>query len=147
MVNATSTTPGLLLPTTKAMPAGNPRDSALAVQTQNNALQAKANSMAGGKKYGGAAAGVPVPQMQMPYKPTSGAGTDPNAQIASGSQTSTQAVANSKYDSKMGGYKRRKRRHTSKYGGNPNWNWPCSSSGKSKRKNKKSRKNRKSRRH
>ena len=134
---------GLLLPTAKGMPAGNPRDSAIASMQNSNELQAKANAMAGGrfhrrKKYGGTDNGIPVPQYNMLYSPQGGNGTNPNDIIKSGTQTSTQSYADRVDDNlatKMGGKRRRSHR---KYGGNPDWNWGCFSGGKnkSKRRNK-----------
>jgi hypothetical protein len=127
-----STPGGLLMPTTKAMPAGNPRDSAIATMNQSNSIQASANkALAGGKrsKSGGA---IAVPQFQMSYTPTSGNGTDPNAQIQANSQISTQAYADRQFDAaatiKKGGTKpqlKSKKRN----GGNPDWTWGCFSGG------------------
>jgi hypothetical protein len=41
---------------------------------------------------------ITVPTYQMLYEPQGGPGTDPNSQIQSNSQTSTQMAANAKYD-------------------------------------------------
>jgi hypothetical protein len=96
----------------------------------------------------------------MLYDAKGGPGTNPNDQIQTNSQTSTQMAANSALDSgatKMGGTRRRSRK-----GGNPDWVWGCMSGGKKRtrkatrkarrtlgayRKNKKSRKSRKYRKY
>jgi|688.fasta_scaffold270291_3 hypothetical protein len=150
--------PGMLLPTQKGMPAGNPRDSALQSMNNNAQLQAQANAaLSGGrhrkrKSYGGGDV-IPVPQYQMLYESQGGPGTNPNNQIQASSQTSTQMAANSALDSgatKIGGNRKRR----SRKGGNPDWLWGCMSGGKKrtikatrKRRTKKSRKNRRSRKH
>ena len=140
--------PGLMYPTQKAMLSGNPRDSAMQQMTDTNNKQAALSAAVGGRrrrhKGGAANTAIPVPQFQMQYTPQGGPGRNPNNQIQQNSQISTQGKANAVYDldaTKMGG----RRRHTSRSrkGGNPNWNWGCSSGGK--RKTKKSRKTRKSR--
>ena len=153
-------TSGLLLPTSQGMPAGNPRDSAIASMKMQNSVQAQANNaMAGGKyrkyrKYGGAN-DIPVPQYNMSYNPTGGPGSNPNDIIKSNSQVSTQAYANSVNDNlatKKGGYRIRRhvrntKSNSSKYGGNSDWNWPCYSGGRKRRtRRKRTRKHRKSRR-
>ena len=144
-MSTTNSVPGMMYPTQKAMIGSTPADSARLSAINKSASQAQANKlMAGGKlrkrrHIGGA---VVVPQYQMLYEPQGGPGTNPNNQIQTGAQTSTQMAANSVYDNaatKIGGSRRRK-------GGNPNWLWGCMSGGKkSTRKNKKSRKIRKSR--
>lgn len=142
-----STPSGLMLPTAKSyVPgAGNPRDSALVSQQQMNESQNNLNKTVGGKKRrykGGAENGeVAVPQFQMQYTPQGGPGTNPNDQITNMSSTSMQSTswkANDNLAAKMGGTRKRKR------GGNPNWNWGCSSGGK---KTKSRRKRRKTRRY
>jgi hypothetical protein len=144
-------TPGLMYPTQKGMPAGNPRDSAMASMNNANQLQASANKAMAGGKYkrrhkGGADGTVAVPQFQMQYDPQGGPGTNPNNQIQSNAQISTQQSANAVYDSQAklsGGRPRR-----CKKGGNPDWNWGCMSGGKTRRHHRKSRRHhRKSRRH
>lgn len=134
-------TPGLMYPTQKGMPAGNPRDSAMASMNSANQSQANANKAMAGGKYkrrhrGGTNGTVAVPQFQMQYDPQGGPGTNPNNQIQSNAQISTQQSANSVYDSqgKLSGGRSRKR------GGNPDWNWGCLSGGKTKKHHKKSRK-------
>ena len=139
-----------MYPTQKGMPAGNPRDSAMANMNNANQLQATANkAMAGGKlkrRYrGGADGAVPVPQFQMQYDPQGGPGTNPNNQIQSNAQISTQQTANAVYDkqAKIGGS--RKSKKMCKKGGNPDWVWGCMSGGKKRtKKNKKSKKSKKS---
>ena len=129
-------TPGLMYPTQKGMPAGNPRDSAMASMNNANQLQASANKAMAGGKYkrrhrGGADGTVAVPQFQMQYDPQGGPGTNPNNQIQTNAQISTQQSANAVYDSQAklsGGRPRR-----CKKGGNPDWNWGCMSGGKTKR--------------
>jgi len=147
--------PGMMYPTQKGMPAGNPRDSA--IQNMNNSQQTAALAsklLSGGKRirvsrkrrYGGGQ--IVVPQYQMLYEAQGGPGSNPNNQIQGNSQTSTQMAANSALDNgatKMGGYSRRRR---SRKGGNPDWVWGCLSGGKKRtrkmgKKNKKSRRNRK----
>ena len=145
--------PGMMLPTQRGMPAGNPRDSAMQTMHNNAQIQAQANNaLSGGrhrkrKTYGGGDA-IPVPQYQMLYESQGGPGTNPNNQIQGNSQTSTQMAANAALDSgatKMGGSRRRR----SRKGGNPDWLWGCMSGGKkrSRKNTKRSRKNRKSRKH
>jgi hypothetical protein len=142
--------PGMTYPTQKGMPAGNPRDSAMANMNNNAQLQANANkAMAGGRfkrhrKYRGGNS-IVVPQFNMPYEPQGGPGTNPNNQIQQNASTSTQGAANSKFDGeafKKGGTRRKK-------GGNPDWIWGCSSGGRKKRtrRSRRSRRSRKSRKY
>lgn len=139
--------PGMMYPTQKGMPAGNPRDSAMVNMNNNAQNQANANAaMAGGKlkkhrKYRGGKSSIVVPQFNMPYEPQGGNGTNPNNLIQQNAATSTQGSANSAYDAaafKKGGTRRRK-------GGNPDWNWGCSSGGRKSRRSRRSRKSRRSR--
>ncbi len=146
-------TPGMMYPTSKAMLAGNPRDSAIAQLNGSNQRQLAANaSMAGGKMKrkhrGGATASnatVTVPILKPLYNPQGGPGTNPGDQMVGNTKTSTQMAANQVYDNQatiMGGSKRRK-------GGNPNWLWGCMSGGKKKKtrkQTKRSRKNKQTRR-
>ena len=134
-MSTTNSVPGMMFPTQKAMIGSTPADSARLAAVNKSASQAQANKlMAGGKlrkrrHIGGA---VVVPQYQMLYEPQGGPGTNPNNQIQAGSQTSTQMAANSVYDNaatKTGGSKRSRNRK----GGNPNWNWGCSSGGKKRK--------------
>jgi len=130
-----TTAPGLTEPTMIGMPAGNPKDSAIASQNQMNQKQASLSSAVGGRKRRGGA--IAVPQFQMQYTPQGGQGQDPNALIQQNSQTSTQAVENASMDSgalQKGGMKCKK-------GGNTDWLWGCYSGGKSR--NKKNRKTKK----
>lgn len=149
--------PGMMLPTQRGMPAGNPRDSAMQTMHNNAQIQAQANNaLSGGrhrkrKTYGGGDA-IPVPQYQMLYEPQGGNGTNPNNQIQVNAQTSTQGFANAALDkgaTKMGGSRHRGSRRRSRKGGNPDWLWGCMSGGKkrSRKNTKRSRKNRKSRKH
>jgi hypothetical protein len=126
MSNNSSSVPGLSLPTMQSMPAGNPRDSAIANSNAMNAKQNSANQMAGSKKRGGS---INIPQFTMSYPTTGGPGQDPNSLITGNSQTSTQGAANSVFDKNIanGGSRRRRR------GGNTNWNWGCYSGGKKRR--------------
>ena len=135
--------PGMMFPTQKGMPAGNPRDSALLNMNNNAQNQANANAaMAGGKlkkrrKYRGGQ-NITVPQYTMPYEPQGGNGTNPNNQIQQNASVSTQGAANAALDAaafKKGGTRRRK-------GGNPDWNWGCSSGGRKSRRSRRSRKSR-----
>jgi len=147
-------TPGMMYPTSKAMLAGNPRDSAIAQLNGSNQRQLAANaSMAAGGKMkrkhrGGAANGngtIVVPVIKPLYAPQGGPGTNTTDQMTGNAKTSTQMAANQVYDNeatKMGGSKRRK-------GGNPNWLWGCMSGGKKKKtrkQTKRSRKNKQTRR-
>ena len=138
--------PGMMYPTQKGMPAGNPRDSAMVTMNNNAQNQANANAaMAGGKlkslrKYRGGNS-IVVPQYNMPYEPQGANGTNPNNLIQQNAATSTQGAANSAYDAaafKKGGTRRRK-------GGNPDWIWGCSSGGRRSRRSIKSRRSRRSR--
>ena len=82
--------PGMMYPTMKGMPAGNPRDAAITNMNNAAAIQAQANNAVGGRKRrrsrrnrkGGASA-ITVPQFNMSYEPQGGPGTNPNDQIAS----------------------------------------------------------------
>jgi len=129
--------PGMIYPTMKGMPAGNPRDSAIANMNNASAIQAQANNAVGGRKRmrsrRGGAGTIVVPQYQMSYEPQGGPGTNPNDQIAINAQVSTQGAANSALDAgafKMGGRRSRRR---SRKGGNPDWVWGCMSGGRTKR--------------
>ncbi len=132
--NSNQNVAGMIYPTTKAMVGSNPADSARLAAVNKAQAQAAANSaMAGGKikrknkKHRGGASSIPVPQLQIPYEPQGGPGTNPNNQIQGNAQTSTQMAANSVYDaqaSKMGGGTKRRK------GGNPDWVWGCMSGGK-----------------
>jgi hypothetical protein len=115
-----ATVPGMMYPTQKAMLAGTPRDSAQAAMTASNQSQAMANKlMSGGirrRKRGGANS-LDVPQYTMPYTPQGGPGTNPNDQIRGNSQTSTQMMANNKFDNYAtikGGTRRKTHRRSSK---------------------------------
>jgi hypothetical protein len=149
--NQLPSTPGLQLPTQKGMLAGNPRDSAIASQTQTNTKQTNLINAVGGKrtkgkKWGGAAAADPnankvvVPQFQMQYQPTGGPGQDPNSVIQQNSQTSTQSTANAVYDNyatQQGGTRRTKKRRSTgsrkkRKGGSNKYTWGCFSGGKSR---------------
>jgi hypothetical protein len=128
----------MIYPTMKGMPAGNPRDSAIANMNNASEMQAQANNAVGGRKRmrsrrGGAGA-LTVPQYQMSYEPQGGPGTNPNDQIAINAQVSTQGAANSALDAgafKMGG-RRSHRRTKKRRGGNPDWIWGCMSGGRTK---------------
>jgi len=147
-------TPGLMYPTQKGMAAGNPRDSAMASMNSANQSQANANKAMAGGKYkrrhrGGANGSVAVPQFQMQYDPQGGPGTNPNNQIQSNAQISTQQSANAVYDSqaKLSGGRSKGGRSRRSKGGNPDWVWGCLSGGKkrSRKAKKNSRKTRKTR--
>lgn len=143
----TNNIPGMIYPSVQAMPAGNPRDSAILAQQQSSQSQAALASAVGGKrkKYmrrgGGNSDSIVVPQFQMQYKPIGANGQDPNSIIKSGAQISTQGAANSTYDkyaSQMGGKKYKK--------GGSYMSWGCYNGGSRRNsKNKKTRvkKNRK----
>ena len=116
----------MIYPTIKAMPSGTQRDSAYAEMTANSQRQAMANKlMSGGlkrrsskrrsskrrsskrrssnkrrrsSKRRGGGGGLAVPQFTMSYTPQGGPGTNPNNQIQSNSQTSTQITANKAFD-------------------------------------------------
>jgi hypothetical protein len=153
--------PGLIYPSVQAMPAGNPRDSAILAQQESVRSQVALAKAVGGalkknKYHGGNSQGnnIVVPQFQMQYKPTGTDGQDPNSIIKSGSQISTQSAANSVYDKyalQNGGKKKRSTRRSrgrinkskktknylkkNKKGGN-NLSWDCYNGGKGKNKNK-----------
>jgi hypothetical protein len=133
MVNnsSSSSVPGLVQPTQKAMVAGTPRDSAIASQNANNQkLNNLNNIVKGGKRKRGGA--VVVPQYNMNYTPQNGPGQDPNSVIQQNSQISTQGTANAQYDSlatQKGGKKRTKRGGSK----NPDWSWGCYSGGRTRR--------------
>jgi hypothetical protein len=151
--------PGMIYPTQKGMPAGNPRDSAMVNMNNNAQNQANANAaMAGGKlkkrrKYRGgnvqtnsSPQSITVPQYTMPYEPQGGNGTNPNNQIQQNAAISTQGFANSALDGAAftkGGTRRTRRtiRTRRRKGGNPDWTWGCSSGGR-KRRTKKAKKSR-----
>jgi hypothetical protein len=148
--------PGMMYPTLKGMPAGNPRDAAITNMNNAAAIQAQANNAVGGRKRmrsrrsrKGGASNIVVPQFNMSYEPQGGPGTNPNDQIASNAQVGTQGAANSALDAgafKKGGSKRSgsKRSRRSRKGGNPDWVWGCSSGGKRSRRSKRSNRKRKS---
>ena len=106
-----------------------------------NAKQNSANQMTAGGKKKNIGGGLDVPQFTMSYKAPGGPGQDPNSLIAGNSQTSTQGAANSQFDQNAlkGGSRRRRK------GGNPNWNWGCSSGGKKRKTRTNKRKTRKQR--
>ena len=156
MSTSNNSIPGMMYPTQKAMIGSTPAESARLAAVNKSELQAHANKlMSGGKnnrkrKYKGGD-NIVVPQYTMPYEPQGGIGTNPNNQIQSNAQTSTQMAANSIYDNqaaKMGGFKRKK-------GGSTNLSWGCMSGGKKRTKkykkynlkNKKSCKYRKHKKH
>jgi hypothetical protein len=148
MATSSQNIPGMEYPTQKAMLAGNPRDSAYTAMTNSNQNQANANKlMAGGKikrTHKGGQNAINVPQYQMLYEPQGGNGTNPNNQIQTNLQTSTQISANKVYDnyaSIKGGSSRRKK------GGNTNWLWGCMSGGKHSKESKKHTRSKKSKKH
>jgi hypothetical protein len=144
--------PGMMYPTLKGMPAGNPRDAAITNMNNAAAIQAQANNAVGGRKRmrsrrsrKGGASNIVVPQFNMSYEPQGGPGTNPNDQIASNAQVGTQGAANAALDA--GAFKKGGRRSRKRKGGNPDWVWGCMSGGKRSRRNKRSnRKRRGSRR-
>jgi hypothetical protein len=140
--------PGMMYPTMKGMPAGNPRDAAITNMNNAAAIQAQANNAVGGRKRvrsrrsrKGGASTIAVPQFNMSYEPQGGPGTNPNDQIASNAQVGTQGAANAALDAgafKKGGSKRSGSKSRSRKGGNPDWVWGCSSGGKRSRRSKRS---------
>lgn len=139
---------GIVYPTRTGMSHGTARESAFQNSQSANSRQVMANSMAAGskkKKNYRRGGGQNVPQVQVLYTPAGGTGTDPNSQIKYNTSTLMQTHANKQYDSsatKMGGSRKKR-------GGNPNWNWPCSSGGKrrsTKKRTKRTRKSKKTRR-
>jgi hypothetical protein len=137
----TNNIPGLLLPTQKAMLAGNPRDSAIAEANASNLKLLSLQSVGGRgrrrasrrgsrrlrKRYGGAST-INVPQFSMPYKEQGGPGQTPNSIIQQNASVGTQSAANSVYDkyaTQMGGY------YDIKMNTNTNqYQWGCYSGGK-----------------
>lgn len=138
--NSNTSPPGLIKPTTTSYTpgAGNPRDSAIASNANMNSKQSNLSSIGGRrrrKRHKGGAAGVAVPQMQMPYTPTGGPGTNPNDQISGLSSTGMQSSAwkmNDNQASKMGGSSQRGGSKRKRKGGS-NLNWGCLSGGSRKR--------------
>ena len=108
---ASANTPGLNLPTYKAMIGPTPRDSAIIAQNDANTKLNDLTKIGGRKTHrrnknrrGGA---VVIPQMQTLYTPQGGPGQNPNDIIKQNSHTSTQGTANAVYDkyaNQMGGY-------------------------------------------
>jgi hypothetical protein len=142
------TTPlGIPVQTVVAPNGANPGQSALNNMRANNAQQAAATkALAGGKKKrrmlrGGQAVPadgrIPIAFGSSPYPQTVGPEQTTNAQTLQIAQMATQQQANQKFDSKAGGSRR-------KWGGNPDWVWPCMSGGVSKS-NKRTRQMRKTR--
>jgi len=125
--------PGMIYPTMKGMPAGNPRDSAIANMNNASAIQAQANNAVGGRNRSrrGGAGSIVVPQFKMSYEPQGGPGTNPNDQIASNAQVGTQGAANAALDA--GAFKKGGRRSRKRKGGNPDWIWGCMSGGRKRR--------------
>ena len=146
---------GMMYPTMKGMPAGNPRDAAITNMNNAAAIQAQANNAVGGRKRRrsrrsrkGGASTIAVPQFNMSYEPQGGPGTNPNDQIASNAQVGTQGAANAALDAgafKKGGSKRSGSKRRSRKGGNPDWVWGCSSGGKRSRRSNRKRKSSKKR--
>lgn len=130
------TTPlGIPVQTVVAPNGANPGQSALNNMRANNAQQAAATkALAGGKKKrrmlrGGQAVPadgrIPIAVGASPYPQTVGPEQTTNAQTLQIAQMATQQQANQKFDSKAGGSRRR-------WGGNPDWVWPCMSGGVSR---------------
>jgi hypothetical protein len=151
--------PGYQAPVVNSYPAGagNPRDAALIAGQNMNAKQNALNSSVGGRRRnkfrGGASGGIPVPPMQMQYKPTNAGSADPKSQMSSNLSTSMQSRSWAADDAQatnvpsspppVGGSRKRKG------GYNPDWNWGCYSGGKRKhsRRNKSKKNKRKTKRH
>jgi len=155
----TNNIPGLLLPTQKAMLAGNPRDSAIAEANASNLKLLSLQSVGGRgrrrgsrrrgsrrlrKRYGGASTStINVPQFPMQYKEQGGPGQTPNSIIQQNASVGTQNAANSVYDkyaTQMGGY------YDIKMNTNTNqYQWGCYSGGKKYKKKRTKRHSRHSR--
>ena len=129
------TTPlGIPVQTVVAPNGANPSQSALNNMRENSAQQAAATkALAGGRKKrrtlsGGQAApaGAPIPIAisPSPYKQIVGSEQTTNAQTVMIAKMATQQQANQKLD-QVGGSRR-------KWGGNPDWVWPCMSGGVSR---------------
>ena len=141
------TTPlGVPVQTTVALNGANPRESAMNNVQANSQQQAAANrALAGGRKKGRTLSGgqavpegrIPIAVGASPYPQTVGPSQTTNAQTLQIAQMATQQRANQQFDSKAGGSRR-------KWGGNPDWVWPCMSGGISKS-NKRTRQMRKAR--
>lgn len=122
-------TPGLPVNTLASPIGANPRQSAMLTMQTNSQQQAAANrALAGGRKKrrtlsGGQADGrIPIALSPSPYPQTVGPSQTTNAQTLQIAQMATQQQANQQFDSKAGGSRR-------KWGGNPDWVWPCMSGG------------------
>ena len=134
---------GILYPTVQAMPAGTPRDSAIANQNASSSSQTDLIKAVGGrrknrsyrkKRYGGATTNgnVTVPQFQMNYTPTGGPGQSPNSVITDNASISSQSNADAVYDN----YATQKGGKKGKWGGtNPDWIWGCYSGGRRSKRN------------
>jgi predicted fused transcriptional regulator/phosphomethylpyrimidine kinase len=123
---------GLVLPTAKPIPGGNPGAAAIQMQQQSAKTQAKLVNAVGGtrRKYGGK---IVVPQYQMQYKVQNGTNQSPNNTIAQNAKYSTQAVANAKYDkyaTQKGGKNKKSKKQKGKKGGYSRVRWGCYSGGK-----------------
>jgi hypothetical protein len=146
--NSNASPSGLIKPTTTSYTpgSGNPRDSAIASNANMNSKQSNLSAIGGRRKShkGGASPPVAVPQMQMPYTPTGGPGTNPNDQISGLSSTGMQSAAwkvNDNQASKMGGSSQRGGSRKKRKGGS-NLNWGCLSGGFSQSKGSKRRRTR-----
>jgi len=115
--------------TRAAYPPGAGTPSQEAMQNTNAASQHQANAnraLAGGKRrkqksyIGGNM--FARQYINMPYKPTGGPDSTPNAQMAGNTQTYAQMAANSKLDGRA------------QAGGNPDWHCPCLKGGKKRTK-------------
>jgi len=155
MSNNQNVPPGLMQPTSAALPpgAGNPRDAAIISQQNMNNKQLLANQIASGgrrrRRFGGGSDDVAIPQFQMQYTPTGGPGSAPNEQLGPLLSTSMQSASWASQDGQatsMGGSRRRHKK-----GGNSDWKWGCYSGGKRRTKSrntkKRNRKSRRNRRH
>ena len=116
--NSSPQIPGMVYPTQQAMLSGNPRDSAIQQMNNTNMKQASLNASVGGKKRGGAANAIPVPQFQMQYTPQGGPGQTPNAIVQQNLKTGTQGGEYSRYDNlatKRGGSRKKSKYNKRNY--------------------------------
>ena len=95
-----STTPkGLVLPTSKPIPGGNPGAAAIQSSQDQAAQQVKMQKhLTGGKRQRGGIGKVVVPQMSLQYNQVSGKGQGVNDTIAQNAGHSMQASSNAQYD-------------------------------------------------
>ncbi len=141
--NNTSSIPGMIYPTQRAMLSGTPQDSAIASMNAANNKLAALQSVGGKRKrkYFKKGGKIVVPQFNMLYNSAGGPGQTPNDIIKQNASISTQGAENAVFD-----------KYAVLKGGNIHINnntnkfeWGCYSGGKKYKNTRKSKKSRKSR--